>query len=122
MILQVLIAGMSLTATWLATHECKSLRRWACLFGLGVQPLWMITTWVHDQWGMFGLTFVYGAIWANNGRRYWGKHALRLSWARWRLRHVPEESCVCGGDPARCTLLVCGKTSNKSTMIEEYMK
>ena len=103
MLTQLIIATLSLTATWLSTHHRDSLRRWACFFGLGVQPFWMISTWQHDQWGMFGLTFVYGAIWFNNGRRYWGIRALRTAW---RLR---RESCVCGGDPAECTLLICGK-------------
>lgn len=120
MLIQFLIAAMSLTATWLSTHHDDSRRRWACFFGLGVQPFWMITTWQHDQFGMFGLCFVYGGIWLNNARRYWGRTALLMMWARWRLRHVPDESCVCGGDPARCTLLICGKRGNKSAMLAKF--
>ena len=120
MLIQFLIAAMSLTATWLSTHHLDSRRRWACFFGLGVQPLWMIATWSHDQWGMFGLCFVYGAIWLNNGRRYWGARALRTLWARWRLRHVPDAECICGGDPLTCSLFICGKTTNKATLVAQY--
>ena len=109
MLLQFLIAALSITATWLSTHALDSRRRWACFFGLGVQPLWMITTWQHEQWGMFGLTFVYGSIWLNNGRRYWGMRALRRTWHEWRN----PQSCVCGGDPAECELFICGKRNER---------
>jgi len=75
MIIQILIAVMSLTATYLSLHRLESRRRYACLFGIAVQPLWLISTVGAHQWGMVVLTFVYGALYVCNAWRYWGPKA-----------------------------------------------
>jgi len=71
MITQALIASMSLSATYLSLHPVY--QRFACFFGLFVQPLWMISTYKHQQYGMFALCFVYGAIWLRSFWRHWVK-------------------------------------------------
>jgi len=70
-IVQGCIAAMSVTATYLSLHPTR--QRYACMFGLGVQPFWMVSTVQHQQWGMFALCFVYGGIWAKSAWKHWGK-------------------------------------------------
>lgn len=38
-------------------------RRLAPLFGVASQPFWIYDTFVHAQWGMFGLSVVYTFGW-----------------------------------------------------------
>lgn len=71
MLVQACIAFMSLAATYLSLHATR--QRYACFFGLGVQPLWMIATYQSQQWGMFALCFVYGGLWAQSAWKHWGK-------------------------------------------------
>lgn len=120
MIIQLLIAAMSLTATYLSLAKSDNVRRWAPIFGLGVQPLWMITTFQHEQWGMFGLCFVYSSIWLNNARRYWTPRALWRSWYEWRYRNTPADSCVCGREnPSECSLMICVRSGTRTQMINQ---
>lgn len=71
MIAQLCIAFMSLAATYLSLHRLASVRRFACVFGIAVQPFWMATTYASHQWGMFALCFVYGGLWIANAWRNW---------------------------------------------------
>jgi len=71
MILQTLIAILSLAATYLSLHRLESRRRHACWFGIAVQPLWLISTVGAHQWGMVAMSFVYGAIYAQSAWQYW---------------------------------------------------
>ncbi len=73
MILQTLIAVLSLAATYLSLHLLESRRRHACWFGIVVQPLWLISTVDAHQWGMTLLSVVYGAIYAKSAWQYWIK-------------------------------------------------
>lgn len=38
-------------------------RFWGNVVGLAAQPLWLLSTWRHRQWGMLGLTVFYIGIW-----------------------------------------------------------
>lgn len=71
MMIQVCLAALSLLATYLSLHHSLAWRRYACVPGLLVQPLWMYCTSSAHQWGMFALCFVYGALYAVNGYDHW---------------------------------------------------
>jgi hypothetical protein len=77
-ITQMLIAAMSLSATYLSLHPTR--QKWACFFGLIVQPLWMISTSANHQWGMLALCFVYGGIWLRSFWRHWSTPVVELLW------------------------------------------
>jgi hypothetical protein len=38
--------------------------RWGFVVGLASQPFWFITTYLHEQWGVMGITVLYCFIWA----------------------------------------------------------
>ena len=44
------------TSWWLGGRDKKH-RRWGYLASLAGQPFWLVTEWIHAQWGMFALTF-----------------------------------------------------------------
>lgn len=69
--IQIMLLFMSGITSFLITSRQKKIRRVACIIGLLNQPLWFITTWVHDQWGIFVL-----AIWIT----YTYARGLRNNW------------------------------------------
>lgn len=78
MILQTLIAAMSLAATYLSLHPKQERRRFACFFGIAVQPLWMLSTIPTHQWGMTLLSVVYGGIYLHSLWQCWIKRRTNL--------------------------------------------
>lgn len=74
MILQIAIAVMSLAATFLSLRSART-QRYACFFGIAVQPLWMASTLHAHQWGMFFLSWVYGAIYVHSFWHHWIRRA-----------------------------------------------
>lgn len=48
----------------------SEVRKWGFVCGLCAQPFWVYTTWTHEQWGIFLLTFIYGASWINGIRNH----------------------------------------------------
>ena len=68
---QIAIALTGVTAIWLSQDKRKEWRRYACLFGLVGQPFWFYSSWVTEQWGIFGLSFAFTAAWAKGFREYW---------------------------------------------------
>lgn len=38
--------------------------KWGFIFGLATQPFWFITSYLHQQWGVFFVTIAYTASWA----------------------------------------------------------
>lgn len=65
------LAALSLLATYLSLHRSVSWRRFACVPGVLVQPLWMYCTLSAHQFGMFALCFVYGGLYLINGYDHW---------------------------------------------------
>ena len=45
-------------------------RFWGNVVGLTAQPLWLLSTWRHRQWGMLALTVFYIGIWTAGAIRY----------------------------------------------------
>lgn len=37
--------------------------KWGLVLGLLAQPFWFYTTYTHQQWGAFGLSWIYTASW-----------------------------------------------------------
>jgi hypothetical protein len=71
MIDQIMIALTGLPATLLSQTSTQKWRRWSCIFGALGQPFWFYTTFTHQQWGMFGMCFVYTAAWGLGIRNNW---------------------------------------------------
>ncbi len=38
--------------------------KWGFVLGLLSQPFWYVTAYLHEQWGIFLVSFVYTASWA----------------------------------------------------------
>ena len=73
MFAEIIIAITGIVAIWLSQDERSHLKRYACLFGMAGQPFWFYTTFNAEQWGIFGLTFVYTLAWAKGIYIYWVK-------------------------------------------------
>lgn len=69
--IQAYIIFTGLFAVWLSQDHRVERRRFACFFGLAAQPAWAWTSFVNDQWGIFALSFVYGAVWIRGVRNHW---------------------------------------------------
>lgn len=52
---QVAIVVLGLGAIVLVGQK----NRWGFVLGLASQPFWYITTYLHEQWGLFLLSFAY---------------------------------------------------------------
>jgi hypothetical protein len=71
-IIQALVAVFGFMAIWLTVIPRPTWRRWACVPGLAAQPLWLYSTAILDQWGMFCLALHYTAAWCFD------------AWVQWR--------------------------------------
>lgn len=73
MLEQLGIFCLGASAVLLANDSRPHLRRWGCVFGCIVQPLWFHTAWVHGQWGVFAGTFIYAFGWLRGFYNQWVK-------------------------------------------------
>jgi len=71
--IQAAILILSGLAIWLVTHKSASIRRWGYLAGLAGQPLWLITTYQHEQWGLVALSVWYTVAWGRGVFNFWIK-------------------------------------------------
>jgi len=78
--IQILIVITGALAIWLAQDQYERRRRWASVFGLAGQPLWIYTTIDSGQWGMALLSVIYTLAWMRGCYEFW----LRPWWRRWR--------------------------------------
>lgn len=76
-VLQAWIGACGLTAVFLSQDRREAARRWACIFGLCAQPAWFYATWRAEQWGIFGLSFLYTWSWARGFKYHWIDPRLR---------------------------------------------
>ncbi|MFA6039644.1 MAG: nicotinamide mononucleotide transporter [Candidatus Peribacteraceae bacterium] len=44
--------------------------RWGWVMGLAMQPFWLITSYQHEQWGVFFVSFLYLGTWAYGTYRW----------------------------------------------------
>jgi hypothetical protein len=73
---QFFIAIFGVTAIYLSQQShSKPAQRYACIFGLAAQPFWFATTYMNEQWGIFGLTFLYTYAWWKGFQNHWIKKA-----------------------------------------------
>ena len=56
---QIAIALFGLSSIFLLAKKNK----WGFVLALIAQPFWFITTYIHEQWGIFALSFVYSGTW-----------------------------------------------------------
>lgn len=88
--MQLAIGILGAVSIWLTVTPHPAWRRWACVFGLAAQPLWLYSTATTAQWGMFALALCYTAAWAFDAVNQWGPvitaHRERSTW-RW-LAHL----------------------------------
>lgn len=79
-IVQGILLVMSGTAVWLLASKNERRQLVGCAIGVCGQPLWLWSTWIHGQWGIFLLAcvFLYS----------YGKGAIVRTewWKRGRLR------------------------------------
>jgi hypothetical protein len=70
---QVAIACLGVTAIFLTQSHNERVRRWACIVGISGQPFWFWATYSAEQWGIFGLTFLYASAWGKGVWMHWIK-------------------------------------------------
>ena len=75
MLEQIAIGLCGVAAVFLSQDERASVRRYACLFGLAAQPFWFLATWKAQQYGIFGLCFLYAFSWARGFVAHWIRKA-----------------------------------------------
>lgn len=68
---QIVIAIFGVSAVWLSQDSRDRFRRFAPICGLIAQPAWLWTTYQHQQWAIFALSFVYALSWARGFIHYW---------------------------------------------------
>jgi hypothetical protein len=67
--LAIMVTGA--TAIWLSQDKNPVRRKYACLFGLAGQPFWFYSAYTAEQWGIFGLCFLYTWAWIKGFRNHW---------------------------------------------------
>lgn len=72
MIEQIVISICGIASIWMSQSPFFDTRRWAPIIGLVAQPFWLYACWKAEQWGIFGLAFIYTAGWVRGIRTYWG--------------------------------------------------
>jgi len=70
---QFFIAVFGLTAIFLTNDHRESHKKYASVCGLLSQPFWFYTTFTHEQWGIFAMSFVYAYFWWRGFNNYWIK-------------------------------------------------
>jgi hypothetical protein len=71
LIVQALILITGAIAVWLSQDHREQPRRYACLFGLAGQPLWIYSTAQAELWGMLVLSVIYTAAWWKGFLVHW---------------------------------------------------
>lgn len=61
-VIQILIVVLSCSAIWMVNQD-KPWARWGNVAGVLGQPLWLYTTFINEQWGMFILSLFYLYCW-----------------------------------------------------------
>lgn len=59
---QIFIFALGVSAMFLVGRTGPE-RKWGFILGLLSQPFWFYTSYKHQQWGMFFLTFAYTITW-----------------------------------------------------------
>lgn len=75
-IVQGFLLALSGTAVWLLASRNERRQRIGCIIGVCGQPLWLWTTWLHGQWGIFILALVFLYSYGKGAivRTSWWKH------------------------------------------------
>jgi len=73
MIDQIALGALGASAILLSQHPDESRRRFAPILGLMAQPFWLYTTYVHQQWSIFVLSFFYAYAWWTGFKQHWRK-------------------------------------------------
>ena len=68
---QVMIGITGVLAILFTQLKNEKLNKYAPLLGLASQPFWFYTSWVHEQWGIFFLSFFYTYAWVVGVKNKW---------------------------------------------------
>lgn len=71
MTIQLLIAVVGGIAIFLTQQRDDRLTKFACIFGLASQPLFLYETYIAEQWGMFLLAIMYTASFLFGVFNFW---------------------------------------------------
>jgi hypothetical protein len=63
MLEQIGIAFTGIIAIWLTQQNREKWKKYACLFGMAGQPLWIYSAYMAEQWGILTLTIFYTYAW-----------------------------------------------------------
>lgn len=68
---QLFIGIFGLTAIILVNARSAEFQKWGPIFGLLSQPFWFYSTFQAEQWGIFGLSFIYTFLWMRGFYNRW---------------------------------------------------
>lgn len=71
MIDQIALGVLGGSAILLSQHRDVNKRAIAPILGLLAQPFWFYTTYTHQQWAIFGLSFFYTYAWWTGFKLHW---------------------------------------------------
>ena len=69
---QFLLAVLGGLSVWLVACKGK-IKKWGYVLGLVSAPLWLHTSFIHKQWGIFVLSIWYAIAWGWGIYNYWIK-------------------------------------------------
>lgn len=72
-LLQVSIAIFGFVAIYLTQQPDDAKKKYACIFGLISQPMFLYSTFMAEQWGMFLLSIAYTYAWWVGFKSFWLK-------------------------------------------------
>lgn len=82
---QLGIALFGVSAVACSQSNQAKTRRWASVLGLVGQPFWFYATWKAQQWGMFGLCFLYTWAW---GKGFWNNWIMQWPTQLWLAKNL----------------------------------
>lgn len=68
---QIAVALLGVAAAWLSQARGAGWRRWACVFGLLGQPLWLFSSWAAGQWALFTVAILFTLVWLKGLWVHW---------------------------------------------------
>lgn len=81
-VVQGFLLMMSGTAVWLLAGKNEKRQLIGCIIGVCGQPLWLWSTWIYGQWGIFILALVFLYSYGKGAivRMPWRKHGRLRRW------------------------------------------
>ena len=68
---QIIIFIFGVSAIFMSQSDVPKINRYACIVALIAQPFWFYTSWTHQQYGIFIMSFFYTVAWGIGLKTHW---------------------------------------------------